>query len=251
MSKDKMNNKITKEDIYELLSQDEDKEIRIMKIDVEILSGDKFKLKSSFSERLLEIIGPYKQILLDISEDLYRCSNKELWNKLRDTGYTNFTMIDVLIASNQLNNYIKLDVPVLRLHQCNINNKKLMRKLSLIIKKLEKACKDLTERLCSFMEKYVPTLINTPIADNYELILYFDGEELLYNGFVSTSDSPSYVEKFNIFKLMKNEDIMTKIEDKLKENSVKLRKNRAIKVTFDYNNKIMNNLNCCPLLVKV
>ena len=49
MSKDK----ITKEDIYELLSQEEDKELRIMKIDVEILSGDKFKLKTSFNERFL------------------------------------------------------------------------------------------------------------------------------------------------------------------------------------------------------
>lgn len=247
MSKDK----ITKEDIYELLSQEEDKELRIMKIDVEILSGDKFKLKTSFNERFLEVIGPYKQILLEISEDLYRCSNKELWNKLRETGYTRFTMIDVLIASNQLNNYIKLDVPVLRLHKHNKDNKKTIRKLSLIIEKLEDACKELTKNLCSFMEKYVPALMGAPTIDNYELILYFDGEELLYDGFVPTTDSPFYIEKFNIFKLMKDEDIMSEIEAKLKENSVKLRKNRAIKVTFDYNNKAVNNLNCCPLLMTV
>ena len=240
--------KITKKDICDLLCQKEDKVIRIMKIDVEILNGYEFELSSSFSEKFIELIGPYKEILLDISEELYRCSNKELWNDLKNYGYANLTMIDVLIEANQLNNYIKLDVPCLRLHQSNATNRRKIEKLSVIVKKLEKACIELTKRLHLFIEKYMYELVEINNIDNYELISYFDGEELLYDSFVSVNNLPHYIEKFNVFKLIKDDDIVTKIEGKLKKDSVKLHKNRAIKVAFNYKDKIIKNLNYCSFL---
>ena len=180
--------KITKKDICDLLCQKEDKVIRIMKIDVEILNGYEFELSSSFSEKFIELIGPYKEILLDISEELYRCSNKELWNDLKNYGYANLTMIDVLIEANQLNNYIKLDVPCLRLHQSNTTNRRKIEKLSLIVKKLEKACIELTKRLHLFIEKYMYELVEINNIDNYELILYFD----------SISNSTTFLSKLTL-----------------------------------------------------
>ena len=51
-----------------------------------------------------------------------------------------------------------------------------------------------------------------------------------------------------MFKLIKDEDIVTKIEGKLKKDSVKLHKNRAIKVAFNYKDKIIKNLNYCSFL---
>ena len=81
------------------------------------------------------------------------------------------------------------------------------------------------------------------------LVLNYDGKKFLYKGFIPSSKTISLnLQQYDMYNLIKNKNIIKKIEKKLKDDNIFIHKHRNLKVSFDYKNDNISNLTCLPLL---
>ena len=234
-------------DIKMLLNQDENTEFRIMNLGVEVFDNRKYRFKITYSKNLKYLLGPFQEELVDIGESMYKYFRKSISEIIELPDNVKYSIMSVSVESNSLANYIKIDVPFLRLIPEDLNKKERMI-LKYICERLEAITIQLTERLYSYIDESLNYLIDAPKVDEFELIMYYDGDNLLYNDFVQTTDIDYALEKYNIFKLVNEEKLLERIENKFFEIKKRISKHRYFKVNFNYENNEIKNLSCLPML---
>ena len=76
-----------------------------------------------------------------------------------------------------------------------------------------------------------------------------DVNKFLYKWFIPSSKTISLnLQQYDMYNLIKNKNIIKKIEKKLKDDNIFIHKHRNLKVSFDYKNDNISNLTCLPLL---
>lgn len=108
-------NLINMDDIKVLLNQEDDKEYRIMKVDVLVPSKSKYRVEFSYSKKFEELLNPFQEELLNISEEIYKKFRTVLHKELNIPAEAKYNLMDITIDNNSLGNYIVIDVPILRL----------------------------------------------------------------------------------------------------------------------------------------
>lgn len=240
-------NLINMDDIKVLLNQEDDKEYRIMKVDVLVPSKSKYRVEFSYSKKFEELLNPFQEELLNISEEIYKQFRTVLYKELNIPAEAKYNLMDITIDNNSLGNYIVIDVPILRLLP-----KKIVKKdrlfLNYVVDRLEQISINLTRSLHSFIDKYFNMFTKRPLIEDYEFIMYYNGDNLLYSDFVQTSDFDYTMEKYNIFKLVNEENLLERLEKKILNSSMYIPKKRYLKITFSYIDKVISNINCFPLI---
>ena len=104
--------------------------------------------------------------------------------------------------------------------------------------------------LTNDLEKLLDKSIKKEVEDlKYSLVLNYDGKKFLYKGFIPSSKTISLnLQQYDMYNLIKNKNIIKKIEKKLKDDNIFIHKHRNLKVSFDYKNDNISNLTCLPLL---
>lgn len=235
------------DDIKMLINQEEDSQYKIMNIDVNVPNKNKYRLEFSYSEKFKDLIEDFKDELLDISEELYCRFKRDIYETIKLPENLIYTIAEISIASNVLGNYIVIDMPILRLLSGNVRKKDAVY-LRYISEKMESITTELTNNLHSFIDSYLVDLTNVSSIDTFEFMMYYDGYELLYSDFVQTTNMAYEIEKYNIFKLACQERLLEKIEEESLKKYENLHKGRYYKVSFEYKESKVINLNCVPLL---
>lgn len=236
------------DDIKSLIKQGEDKELHIMNIDVNIPNKNKYRIEYSYRDTFEELIEPFQEKLIEISEHLYKNLNKEVLKTMNLSNGIKYTLLNVSICSNSLGNYVKIDVPAISLTFKETKNSNILY-LRYVSEQLEPMSIQLTDRLHSFIDKHMRDLLEKTEINHYELTMYYDGNNLLYSGFVQTTEYDYCIEKYNVFKLVKDEQLLQKLNDKLLNSGTYIPKNRFFKATFIYKDNKINSLNCLPLVM--
>ena len=104
--------------------------------------------------------------------------------------------------------------------------------------------------LTNDLEKLLDKSIKKEVEDlKYSLVLNYDGKKFLYKGFIPSSKTISLnLQQYDMYNLIKNKNIIKKIEKKLKDDNIFIHKHRNLKVSFDYKNDNISKLTCLPLL---
>ena len=238
---------INVEDIKMLINQKENKEYKIMYIDINTSMKNKYRMELMYSKKFKKLTDKYESELLELAERLYARFKSALKSKNIPSKLI-CTAVEVYIDSNSLGSYIVIDVPILKL----ISNDDVQTKdrlfVNYVTSRFSQISKDMTLDLHSFIDDYFVEFKKLPNIEEYEFIMYFDGKSLLYSDFVQTTDYEYTVEKYNIFKLANKEDLLEKLEDKVLKTMRYIPKKRYYKVRFNYKNNNIGSLTCCPLL---
>ena len=108
---------------------------------------------------------------------------------------------------------------------------------------------NLTNDLEKLLDKSIKKEVEDLKINNYSLVLNYDGKKFLYKGFIPSSKTISLnLQQYDMYNLIKNKNIIKKIEKKLKDDNIFIHKHRNLKVSFDYKNDNISNLTCLPLL---
>ena len=108
---------------------------------------------------------------------------------------------------------------------------------------------NLTNDFEKLLDKSIKKEVEDLKINNYSLVLNYDGKKFLYKGFIPSSKTISLnLQQYDMYNLIKNKNIIKKIEKKLKDDNIFIHKHRNLKVSFDYKNDNISNLTCLPLL---
>lgn len=239
--------KLNKKDINKILSLENN--ITLFKIETEIVNGKKYRIIESENKNYRTLLKPYKKSLIEISKDLFKISNKNFWNKVTISGSVIHTLVDVYIANNDFSRLITIEIPCANMYSESDLSKNDYNKLLFINKELQKIVTNLTNDLEKLLDKSIKKEVADLKIDNYSLVLNYDGKKFLYKGFIPSSKTISLnLQQYDMYNLIKNKNIIRKLEKKLKDDNVFIHKNRNLKVSFDYKNDNISNLTCLPLL---
>lgn len=239
--------KLNKKDINKILSLENN--ITLFKIETEIVNGKKYRIIESENKNYRTLLKPYKKSLIEISKDLLKISNKNFWNKVTISGSVIHTLVDVYIANNDFSRLITIEIPCANMYSESDLSKNDYNKLLFINKELQKIVTNLTNDLEKLLDKSIKKEVADLKIDNYSLVLNYDGKKFLYKGFIPSSKTISLnLQQYDMYNLIKNKNIIRKLEKKLKDDNVFIHKNRNLKVSFDYKNDNISNLTCLPLL---
>ena len=188
---------INVEDIKMLINQKENKEYKIMYIDINTSMKNKYRMELMYSKKFKKLTDKYESELLELAERLYARFKSALKSKNIPSKLI-CTAVEVYIDSNSLGSYIVIDVPILKL----ISNDDVQTKdrlfVNYVTSRFSQISKDMTLDLHSFIDDYFVEFKKLPNIEEYEFIMYFDGKSLLYSDFVQTTDYEYTVEKYNI-----------------------------------------------------
>lgn len=192
------------------------------------------------------LLKPYKKSLIEISKDLFKISNRNFWSKVTISGSVIHTLVDVYITNNDFSRLITIEIPCANMYSESDLNKNDYNKLLFINRELQQIVTNLTNDL----EKLLDKSIKKEVEDlKYSLVLNYDGKKFLYKGFIPSSKTISLnLQQYDMYNLIKNKNIIKKIEKKLKDDNIFIHKHRNLKVSFDYKNDNISNLTCLPLL---
>lgn len=239
--------KLNKKDINKILSLENN--ITLFKIETEIVNGKKYRIIESENKNYRTLLKPYKKSLIEISKDLLKISNKNFWNKVTISGSVIHTLVDVYIANNDFSRLITIEIPCANMYSESDLSKNDYNKLLFINKELQKIVTNLTNDLEKLLDKSIKKEVADLKIDNYSLVLNYDGKKFLYKGFIPSSKTISLnLQQYDMYNLIKNKNIIRKLEKKLKDDNIFIHKNRNLKVSFDYKNDNISNLTCLPLL---
>lgn len=239
--------KLNKKDINKILSLENN--ITLFKIETEIVNGKKYRIIESENKNYRTLLKPYKKSLIEISKDLFKISNKNFWNKVTISGSVIHTLVDVYIANNDFSRLITIEIPCANMYSESDLSKNDYNKLLFINRELQKIVTNLTNDLEKLLDKSIKKEVADLKIDNYSLVLNYDGKKFLYKGFIPSSKTISLnLQQYDMYNLIKNKNIIKKLEKKLKDDNVFIHKNRNLKVSFDYKNDNISNLTCLPLL---
>lgn len=239
--------KLNKKDINKILSLENN--ITLFKIETEIVNGKKYRIIESENKNYRTLLKPYKKSLIEISKDLFKISNKNFWNKVTISGSVIHTLVDVYIANNDFSRLITIEIPCANMYSESDLSKNDYNKLLFINKELQKIVTNLTNDLEKLLDKSIKKEVADLKIDNYSLVLNYDGKKFLYKGFIPSSKTISLnLQQYDMYNLIKNKNIIRKLEKKLKDDNIFIHKNRNLKVSFDYKNDNISNLTCLPLL---
>lgn len=239
--------KLNKKDINKILSLENN--ITLFKIETEIVNGKKYRIIESENKNYRTLLKPYKKSLIEISKDLLKISNKNFWNKVTISGSVIHTLVDVYIANNDFSRLITIEIPCANMYSESDLSKNDYNKLLFINKELQKIVTNLTNDLEKLLDKSIKKEVADLKIDNYSLVLNYDGKKFLYKGFIPSSKTISLnLQQYDMYNLIKNKNIIKKLEKKLKDDNIFIHKNRNLKVSFDYKNDNISNLTCLPLL---
>lgn len=239
--------KLNKKDINKILSLENN--ITLFKIETEIVNGKKYRIIESENKNYRTLLKPYKKSLIEISKDLLKISNKNFWNKVTISGSVIHTLVDVYIANNDFSRLITIEIPCANMYSESDLSKNDYNKLLFINRELQKIVTNLTNDLEKLLDKSIKKEVADLKIDNYSLVLNYDGKKFLYKGFIPSSKTISLnLQQYDMYNLIKNKNIIRKLEKKLKDDNVFIHKNRNLKVSFDYKNDNISNLTCLPLL---
>lgn len=239
--------KLNKKDINKILSLENN--ITLFKIETEIVNGKKYRIIESENKNYRTLLKPYKKSLIEISKDLFKISNKNFWNKVTISGSVIHTLVDVYIANNDFSRLITIEIPCANMYSESDLSKNDYNKLLFINRELQKIVTNLTNDLEKLLDKSIKKEVADLKIDNYSLVLNYDGKKFLYKGFIPSSKTISLnLQQYDMYNLIKNKNIIKKLEKKLKDDNIFIHKNRNLKVSFDYKNDNISNLTCLPLL---
>lgn len=239
--------KLNKKDINKILSLENN--ITLFKIETEIVNGKKYRIIESENKNYRTLLKPYKKSLIEISKDLLKISNKNFWNKVTISGSVIHTLVDVYIANNDFSRLITIEIPCANMYSESDLSKNDYNKLLFINRELQKIVTNLTNDLEKLLDKSIKKEVADLKIDNYSLVLNYDGKKFLYKGFIPSSKTISLnLQQYDMYNLIKNKNIIKKLEKKLKDDNIFIHKNRNLKVSFDYKNDNISNLTCLPLL---
>lgn len=238
------------DDIKMLINQKEASEYKIMSIDINAPSKNKYRIEFSYSQKFKQLLEPFQEELLEISENMYNRYRNLIYKNIKIPENITYTILDVSIGSNILGNYIIIDIPLLRLITCDIEKRDKIY-LRYISKKVQCITNELTVNLHSFINDYLSSYTKMPEINEFEFIMYYDGVNVLYNDFIQTNKFDYELEKYNIYKLVCNENLLDKVEDIVFNNCTYLSKKKYYKITFNYENGQVYNLNCLPLISRL
>lgn len=239
--------KLNKKDINKILSLENN--ITLFKIETEIVNGKKYRIIESENKNYRTLLKPYKKSLIEISKDLLKISNKNFWNKVTISGSVIHTLVDVYIANNDFSRLITIEIPCANMYSESDLSKNDYNKLLFINRELQKIVTNLTNDLEKLLDKSIKKEVADLKIDNYSLVLNYDGKKFLYKGFIPSSKTISLnLQQYDMYNLIKNKNIIRKLEKKLKDDNIFIHKNRNLKVSFDYKNDNISNLTCLPLL---
>lgn len=232
----------TNRKICEVFSLDKKEDNSIMKIKAVMLNEEEFKIRIYYDEVFYEVLKSEKESLTEIAESLFKCVNNSEINKIQNNLKKEIELIDIVLTSNSLNDFIKINVSSLKIPKNDRQNKKVIMKILKLLYKLDIICNKINDNLSEIIKNYTNNLIQEEKIYSYELNLYSTGETILYSGFTQTTNLPKWIEKFNISTLIKEDDLLTLINKELKEKGIIVKKGRDFKVIFDYKDKKIDNL---------
>lgn len=235
------------DDIKMLINQEENKQYKIMRIDVNSPSDRKYRMEITYSKKFKELLLEFQDELLELAESLYIRYKNMIKKKMNLLDSAIFSIVEISIESNVLGNYIVIDVPIIRLIMGSMEKKDEMC-LKYVTERFGQIANEMTLSLHRFMDECIRSTGEMTEISEYEFIMYYDGENLLYNDFIQTSKLDYSLEKYNIFRLAGQENLFEKLEDKFLSSHVYKNKSRYYKVRFSYQNREIKGLTCLPLL---
>lgn len=239
---------INAETVKMLINQKEYRIYKIMNININMSDTKKCRVEIDYSRNFERLIKEYQSELLELGENLYKRFKKSIERNKDKLNNLKYTALEVSIESNCLGNYIVIDVPLLRLISENDIENKNRIFLKYTIERFNQISQEMTYSLHAFIDKYFCEIEKMPEINEYEFIMYHDNGTLLYDDFIQTSEIDYALERYNIFRLASKEDLLEKLEDKILNSSIRMANRRYYKVNFNYQNKEITNVNCCPVL---
>ena len=187
-----------------------------------------------------------KILSLENNITLFKISNRNFWSKVTISGSVIHTLVDVYITNNDFSRLITIEIPCANMYSESDLSKNDYNKLLFINRELQQIVTNLTNDL----EKLLDKSIKKEVEDlKYSLVLNYDGKKFLYKGFIPSSKTISLnLQQYDMYNLIKNKNMIKKIEKKLKDDNIFIHKHRNLKVSFDYKNDNISNLTCLPLL---
>ena len=190
-----------------------------------------------------------KILSLENNITLFKISNRNFWSKVTISGSVIHTLVDVYITNNDFSRLITIEIPCANMYSESDLNKNDYNKLLFINRELQQIVTNLTNDLEKLLDKSIKKEVEYLKINNYSLVLNYDGKKFLYKGFIPSSKTISLnLQQYDMYNLIKNKNIIKKIEKKLKDDNIFIHKHRNLKVSFDYKNDNISNLTCLPLL---